>query len=142
MKLYCFPIAPNPTRVRLYLAEKRAAGGTLDVSEQQVDLRAGQQREAAAGGADAGPRRPGGGGAVGAPTGAAWLGGSQAAAHQPFRLVTSSVSRGTTLNRSPTTPKSEMAKIGASASLLMATIVLDVCMPARCWIAPEMPTAT
>ena len=47
MKLYCFPIAPNPTRVRLYLAEKRAAGGSLAVSEQQVDLRAGQQREAA-----------------------------------------------------------------------------------------------
>jgi len=26
-------------------------------------------------------------------------------------------------------------------SLLTATIVLDVCMPARCWIAPEMPSA-
>src|SRR6202042_3874616 len=23
----------------------------------------------------------------------------------------------------------------------MATIVLEVCMPARCWMAPEMPTA-
>ncbi len=22
MKLYCFPIAPNPTKVRIYLAEK------------------------------------------------------------------------------------------------------------------------
>jgi hypothetical protein len=31
------------------------------------------------------------------------------------------------------------AEVGAS--LLIATIVLDVCMPARCWIAPEMPTA-
>jgi hypothetical protein len=27
-------------------------------------------------------------------------------------------------------------------SLLTATIVLDVCIPARCWIAPEIPTAT
>src|SRR5829696_8396197 len=35
-----------------------------------------------------------------------------------------------------------MAKMGASASLLTATIVLEVCMPARCWMAPEMPTAT
>ena len=30
-------------------------------------------------------------------------------------------------------------KIGASLSLLIATIVFDVRMPARCWIAPEMP---
>ena len=32
-------------------------------------------------------------------------------------------------------------EIGASSSLLTATIVLEVCMPARCWIAPEMPSA-
>src|ERR1700733_10920166 len=32
--------------------------------------------------------------------------------------------------------------MGASASLLIAMIVFDVCIPARCWIAPEMPTAT
>src|SRR6516162_4917806 len=32
--------------------------------------------------------------------------------------------------------------MGASASLLTATIVLEVCIPARCWMAPEMPTAT
>ena len=49
---------------------------------------------------------------------------------------------GRTLNRSPTTPKSTSSKIGASSSLLTATIVLEVCMPARCWIAPEMPAAT
>src|SRR6266511_3896731 len=36
----------------------------------------------------------------------------------------------------------EMAKMGASPSLLTATIVLEVCIPARCWIAPEIPTAT
>ena len=47
MKLYVFPVAPNPTRVRLYLAEKRAAGGRCDVEEVQVDLSRGEQREAA-----------------------------------------------------------------------------------------------
>eukprot|EP00960_Hanusia_phi_P003250 95635-Hanusia_phi.AAC.2 len=29
-------------------------------------------------------------------------------------------------------------KIGASGSLLMATIVLESFMPARCWMAPAM----
>jgi hypothetical protein len=29
----------------------------------------------------------------------------------------------------------------ASSSLLMATMTLESFMPARCWIAPEMPTA-
>src|SRR3954451_7567039 len=58
-----------------------------------------------------------------------------------LRLAISSVSCGATWNRAPTTPKSASSKIGASGSLLIATIVLDVCMPARCWIAPEMPTA-
>jgi electron transfer flavoprotein alpha subunit len=33
------------------------------------------------------------------------------------------------------------AAVGASGSLLTAMIVFDVCMPARCWIAPEMPSA-
>jgi len=46
MKLYAFPVAPNPTRVRLYLAEKRAGGAHLDLVEQTVDLRAGEQRQA------------------------------------------------------------------------------------------------
>ena len=32
-------------------------------------------------------------------------------------------------------------KIGASASLLTATMTLESFMPARCWMAPEMPTA-
>ncbi len=40
MKLYCFPVAPNPTRVRLYLAEKRAAGASIPIEECSVDLRA------------------------------------------------------------------------------------------------------
>src|SRR5215470_16011990 len=38
-------------------------------------------------------------------------------------------------------PKSVISKIGASGSLLMAMMVLEVCMPARCWIAPEIPAA-
>jgi glutathione S-transferase len=45
VKLYVFPIAPNPTRVRLYLAEKRAAGGRPEVSEVLVDLRSGEQKQ-------------------------------------------------------------------------------------------------
>ena len=45
MELYVFPIAPNPTRVRLYLAEKRAAGGGPELPEVTVDLRSGEQRK-------------------------------------------------------------------------------------------------
>ncbi|MBC8188186.1 MAG: hypothetical protein H8E78_08300 [Proteobacteria bacterium] len=33
MKLFIFPVAPNPTRVRLYLAEKCEGGATLDVED-------------------------------------------------------------------------------------------------------------
>ena len=44
LKLYFFPLAPNPTRVRLYLAEKRAAGGSPAVEEVQVNLLSGAQR--------------------------------------------------------------------------------------------------
>ena len=58
-----------------------------------------------------------------------------------LRAVICSVAAGTTVFRSPTTPKSASSKIGASGSLLTATIVFEVCMPARCWMAPEMPTA-
>lgn len=47
MKLYFFPVAPNPTKVRLYVAEKRAAGGTLDLAEELVDLPRGEQRKPA-----------------------------------------------------------------------------------------------
>jgi len=45
MRLFYFPIAPNPTRVRLYLAEKAAGGATLEVAQQLVDLRGGEQRK-------------------------------------------------------------------------------------------------
>lgn len=44
VKLYVFPIAPNPTKVRLYLAEKREGGAAIDLEEVTVDLRKGEQR--------------------------------------------------------------------------------------------------
>lgn len=40
MKLYYFPVAPNPTKVRLYLAEKAAAGADTGVELVPVDPRA------------------------------------------------------------------------------------------------------
>jgi glutathione S-transferase len=43
MKLYCFPVAPNPTKVRLFLAEKAAAGRPLNVEEITVSLPEGEQ---------------------------------------------------------------------------------------------------
>ncbi len=39
MKLYDFPLAPNPRRLRIYLAEK-----SLEIPTVTVDLREGQQR--------------------------------------------------------------------------------------------------
>ncbi len=47
MKLFFFPIAPNPTKVRLYLAEKRAAGRPIEVEEVLVDFFKGEQNEPA-----------------------------------------------------------------------------------------------
>ena len=38
-------------------------------------------------------------------------------------------------------PRSENSKIGALASLLMATMFSEACMPTLCWMAPEMPAA-
>jgi glutathione S-transferase len=38
MKLYVFPVAPNPTKVRLYLAEKAAAGFRIPLEEITVNL--------------------------------------------------------------------------------------------------------
>lgn len=43
MKLYVYPTAPNPTKVRLYLAEKAAAGTAIPLAETLVDLRAQEQ---------------------------------------------------------------------------------------------------
>ena len=45
MKLYTFPGAPSPMRVRLYIAEKNAAAKVLDVEE--VQLQGGQLSQAA-----------------------------------------------------------------------------------------------
>jgi len=44
MKLYYFPVAPNPTKVRLYLAEKAAGGHEIDVEPVLVDYRKGEHR--------------------------------------------------------------------------------------------------
>lgn len=44
MKLYYFQVAPNPTRVRLYLAEKEAAGTRVDIEPVVVKLPKGEQR--------------------------------------------------------------------------------------------------
>ena len=46
MKLYMFPVAPNPTRVRLFLAEKAAAGTEIPVEQVVVNLREGEHRTA------------------------------------------------------------------------------------------------
>ncbi len=43
MKLYIFPVAPNPTKVRLYLAEKSAGGAEISLTEVTVNLREGEQ---------------------------------------------------------------------------------------------------
>lgn len=44
MKLYCFPVAPNPTRVRLALAEKALGGAAVSIEEVTVSLPEGEQR--------------------------------------------------------------------------------------------------
>lgn len=38
MKLYIFQVAPNPTKVRLYLAEKVAGGAVIDIPQVSVNL--------------------------------------------------------------------------------------------------------
>jgi len=45
VKLYYFPIAPNPTRVRLYLAEKEAGGASIPIEPVLVSLLEGAQRK-------------------------------------------------------------------------------------------------
>src|ERR1019366_8657935 len=58
-----------------------------------------------------------------------------------FLALIASVSLGRILFRSPMTPRSENSKIGALASLLIATMFSEDCIPTLCWIAPEMPAA-
>src|SRR5205807_9667217 len=60
----------------------------------------------------------------------------------PRRWRTSSVSFGTISWTSPTTPRSLNSKMGALGSLLMATIVPELCIPTLCRMAPELPSAT
>jgi glutathione S-transferase len=43
MKAYVFPVAPNPTKLCLYLAEKQAAGVNLGVEQVMVSLVEGEQ---------------------------------------------------------------------------------------------------
>ena len=50
-------------------------------------------------------------------------------------------SAGTISSASPTIPRCATSKMGAVASLLMAMIWSEFCMPTRCWMAPEMPQA-
>ena len=62
-------------------------------------------------------------------------------AGQP-RALSASISCGSTLCTSPTIPRSATEKMGASWSLLMATMFFEFFMPTRCWVAPEIPQAT
>src|SRR5262249_31752303 len=63
-------------------------------------------------------------------------------AHRPRRWRRSSGSLGAVAWASRAPPRAANSKIGAFASLLIATIVPELCMPTLCWIAPEMPSAT
>jgi hypothetical protein len=62
-------------------------------------------------------------------------------ADYPLALI-ASIRAGNTLCTSPTMPRSATEKIGASRSLLMATMFFEPFMPTRCWVAPEIPQAT
>lgn len=44
MKLYTQLVAPNPTKVEIYLAEKSALGCTIELDREMVDLGKGQHR--------------------------------------------------------------------------------------------------
>ena len=82
---------------------------------------------------------PGKGGPAGPPFGFRDRGTGEG---QAFIFFAASVRAGTTWNRSPQIPYVATLKIGASGSLLIATITFDEPIPARCWMAPEMPQAT
>ena len=58
-----------------------------------------------------------------------------------FNSFTASISFGRTFIASPTIPYCAASKIGASLSELMATMYFDELIPARCCVAPEIPTA-
>jgi len=46
MNLYMTPVAPNPTRVWLYVAEKNAGGAGIDLNEIRINLLNGEQNGA------------------------------------------------------------------------------------------------
>ena len=58
---------------------------------------------------------------------------------QSRRLRSSSLIAGTTSCMSPTTAYVALVIIGASASVLIAMITLELAHPAQCWMAPLMP---
>lgn len=45
MKLYMVPLAPNPTKVMLYIAEREALGSRLDIEQIVVNTLKGRHRE-------------------------------------------------------------------------------------------------
>ena len=64
-----------------------------------------------------------------------------ASAGSDQRALRASIRAGRTLCTSPTMPRSATPKIGASWSLLMATMFFEPFMPTMCCVAPEMPQA-
>ena len=44
MKLYVFQVAPNPTKVRLYLSERAASGAPLEVEEISINIPEGEAK--------------------------------------------------------------------------------------------------
>ena len=61
--------------------------------------------------------------------------------YEPFFAFIAAVISGRTFRASPTIPRSAYWKMGASLSLLMAMMRLELFIPTRCWIAPEIPMA-
>src|SRR5690242_8877673 len=59
----------------------------------------------------------------------------------PRRALNSFVNAGTTSSTSPTIPKVAILNMGASGFLLIAMMVSEEDIPARCWTAPEIPQA-
>ena len=58
-----------------------------------------------------------------------------------LRASSRSITAGTTVRASPTTPRSASSKIGAAGSLLTARMQWACLTPITCWGAPLMPTA-
>ena len=44
MKLYVFQVAPNPTKVRLYLSEREASGARVEVEEISINIPEGEAK--------------------------------------------------------------------------------------------------